>query len=110
MLRRALSNLLSNAIRHAVPGSTVNVELHKIESKVEISISNHGDTLTPELQARIFERFFRADASRYRVDAGAGLGLAITRSIVLAHRGEISVTSAAGITRFLIKIPGSGER
>lgn len=107
MLRRALSNLMSNAIRHALPGSTVRVELHTMENRVEISITNQGDTLTPELQSRIFERFFRVDASRYRVDAGAGLGLAITRSIVLAHRGDISVTSTAGITRFLIKIPSS---
>lgn len=110
MLRRALSNLMSNAIRHASPGSTIHVTLKAIQDKVEIKIINQGDTLTPDLLSRIFERFYRADASRYRVDEGAGLGLAITRSIVLAHRGEITATSEAGVTCFHVALPCNTER
>lgn len=110
MLRRALSNLMSNAIRHASPGSTIHVTLKAIQDKVEIKIINQGDTLTPDLLSRIFERFYRADASRYRVDEGAGLGLAITRSIVLAHRGEITATSEAGVTCFHMALPRDTAR
>lgn len=105
MLRRAISNLLSNAIRHATPQTAVRVDLSQTEDFTEIAISNQGETISPELLPRLFERFFRADASRYRVDEGAGLGLAITRSIVMAHRGEIIATSAAGVTTFHIRVP-----
>lgn len=109
MLRRALSNLMSNAIRHASPGSTINVTLKAMQEEVEIKVTNQGDILTPDILSRIFERFYRADASRYRVDEGAGLGLAITRSIVLAHRGEITATSEAGVTCFLVALPRNTE-
>lgn len=105
MLRRALSNLLSNAIRHASSGSTVNVTLKELQDRVEITVCNRGETLTADFLTRIFERFYRADASRYRVDEGAGLGLAITRSIVHAHHGQISASSAAGLTCFVMVIP-----
>lgn len=105
MLRRALSNLLSNAIRYATPGTGINVTLTQTPAEVTIRISNQGETLSPELLSRIFERFYRADASRFRVDEGAGLGLAITRSIVHAHKGNIFAQSVAGVTRFIITIP-----
>lgn len=105
MLRRAMSNLLSNAIRHATPASTVTVMLAQRPDEVEICVGNQGETLAAEMLERIFERFYRADASRYRVDEGAGLGLAITRTIIRAHQGEISATSEAGITSFHIVIP-----
>jgi two-component system heavy metal sensor histidine kinase CusS len=107
MLRRALSNLLSNAIRHATPGTVVRVDLLQSVDGTRISIHNQGETIAADILPRLFERFFRADASRYRIDEGAGLGLAITRSIVLAHQGDISATSANGMTAFRITFPGS---
>lgn len=107
MLRRALSNLLSNAIRHATPGTSVRVELSQSQTGTRICINNEGETIAPDILPRLFERFFRADASRYRIDEGAGLGLAITRSIVRAHQGDIFATSENGLTTFRIDFPVS---
>lgn len=105
MLRRALSNLLSNAIRHANSDSRIEVALSQDNALITLAITNTGDVIAPEVLSRIFERFYRADASRFRVDEGAGLGLAITRSIVKAHRGEILAQSTEGITRFVVSLP-----
>ena len=90
MLRRAISNVLSNAIRHSMAGSIIKVFLQKKNSQLICSIANQGDTITPEQLPRLFDRFYRADASRQRSEEGAGLGLAITRSIIEAHGGSIS--------------------
>lgn len=102
MIRRALSNLLSNAIRYAVRGSTVNVDIAQDEAAgaVVLGVVNCGPTIPPEHLPRIFDRFHRVDSARTRVSDGAGLGLSITRSIVLAHGGAISVTSQPEVTRF----------
>lgn len=105
MLRRALSNLLSNAIRHADPNSTVRVTLEADVSFVRIMVENTGASIAPEHLPRLFDRFFRADASRQRSSEGAGLGLAITQSIIKAHSGTISASSEAGVTRFMLTLP-----
>ncbi|MDD5028853.1 MAG: heavy metal sensor histidine kinase, partial [Rhodoferax sp.] len=105
MLRRAIANLLSNAIRHATPGSTVQVVLTNTTQTTSIRVTNRGDTLPPELLERIFDRFFRADPARARSSEGTGLGLAITRSIVLAHGGRITASSGDGITTLVIDLP-----
>lgn len=104
MLRRTLSNLLSNAVRHASPGTPVQVTLKAQQSGVAISVMNQGDPIAPELLERVFDRFFRVDPSRHRSDQGTGLGLAITRSIVTAHGGTIGATSSGGVTTFTIKL------
>jgi len=105
MLRRALGNLLSNAIRHATPGSTVQVTLSQDERNATVQVSNQGDTLAPEVLERIFDRFYRADPARARSAEGAGLGLAITRSIVQAHGGQIHAQSNHGLTQLTIELP-----
>lgn len=107
MIRRALSNLLSNAIRHSKVGSLIDVIIASERNEVRISIINDGDTIPASQLDRIFDRFFRADASRSRNEdgAGLGLGLAITRSIIEAHRGRVSATSARGRTCFAVTIP-----
>ena len=105
MLRRALGNLLSNAVRHATPGSSVRVLISTDVDQVLIAMENQGDTIAQEFLERVFDRFFRVDPSRHRASEGSGLGLAITRSIVLAHGGSIAVTSSAGLTRFTISLP-----
>jgi two-component system heavy metal sensor histidine kinase CusS len=104
MLRRAVGNLLSNAIRHAQGGSAIVVTLIQQTDVVSLSVENHGDTIAPDYLERVFDRFFRADAARQRSE-GTGLGLAITKSIVTAHAGQIQVQSAAGLTRFTITLP-----
>jgi two-component system heavy metal sensor histidine kinase CusS len=108
MLRRALSNLLSNAIRHTAAGGEIAVRLgESAHSGVEICVDNPGLPVPAAERERLFERFHRADPSRRREGEGAGLGLAITRSIVRAHGGTIDVDSSEGITRFTMRIPAS---
>jgi len=105
MLRRALGNLLSNAVRHSSADSTLCVRIRQQAKEVCIAMENSGETIPAEFLERVFDRFFRVDPSRQRSSEGTGLGLAITKSIVLAHGGTISVTSVAGITTFTIKLP-----
>ena len=107
MLRRALGNLLSNAVRHSEAGTTLRVHIDSKEDSVAIAIQNTGDTIASEYLERVFDRFFRVDPSRQRSSEGTGLGLAITRSIVLAHGGTIAVESAGGVTTFGIRLPSA---
>ena len=100
MLRRAFSNLLSNAIRYTPEGGTIKVSIRDERDIVRICIINPGPTIAPEHLPHLFERFYRPDASRHRNGEGAGLGLAIVKSIVHAHGGQISATSNNGITTF----------
>lgn len=106
MLRRALSNLLSNAIRHTPPGASVHVNLNVSETgETRISIANPGPTIRAEHLPRLFDRFYRIDRSRQQSDEGVGLGLAIVKSIVSAHDGRIDVVSDNGCTQFVITLP-----
>ena len=106
MLRRALSNLLSNALRYTPRAGTVRVCLFERDGVSRLTVENPGQTIPAFHLARLFERFYRADASRQQsTGEGTGLGLAITQAIVHAHQGEISVASEAGITRFEIQLP-----
>ncbi|MFZ4480855.1 MAG: heavy metal sensor histidine kinase [Rhodoferax sp.] len=105
MLRRALGNLLSNAVRHAASHSTLRVAISSSADKVAIAVENSGETIAPENLGRIFDRFFRVDPSRQRSSEGTGLGLAITRSIVIAHGGTITAVSNDRMTRFTIELP-----
>lgn len=107
MLRRALSNLLSNAIRHtpAHESITVNINHNTQERKCTIRISNPGETIPAEHLPYLFDRFYRTDSSRQRSSEGAGLGLAITQSIIQAHGGQIQVYSNQRLTSFEIFFP-----
>lgn len=104
MLRRALGNLLSNAIRHATPDTCVQVTLGQPSEEVMVTVENLGDTIAPEFLGRIFDRFFRVDPARQHGD-GTGLGLAIAKSIIMAHGGTILATSSGAVTKFTIKLP-----
>jgi len=129
-LHQVMANLLSNAGKHTPPGSTVSVALTADPPppagnslvtasvqrgvlpqgpRVELSITDDGPGIAPELLPELFERFTRGDTSRAR-DASAsgkstGLGLAIVDAVVAAHEGCISVTSRPGMTRFAIILP-----
>ena len=105
MLRRALSNVISNAIRHTPPGQTVRVFLQSDADKAILSVENPGQAIPEAHLPRLFDRFYRVDPSRQRKGDGAGLGLAIVKSIVTAHGGSISVTSTNEATRFRITLP-----
>lgn len=106
MLRRAISNLLSNALRHTPPRGRVEVLIESLPEAVSLRVENSGSSIAPELLPRLFDRFFRADKSRAHPDTdGAGLGLAITQAIVQAHGGQASVTSAEDRTCFTLRFP-----
>lgn len=106
MLRRAMGNLLSNAIKHTPQGATVRVRLDSTSSgAITISVENPGPAILSEHIPRLFDRFYRADASRQRGDDGVGLGLAIAKSIVDIHNGKIEVTSNDKSTQFRITLP-----
>lgn len=107
MLRRAIGNLFSNALRHTFPGGRVTIRLAKSDqdSACTVAVENTGDTIPPEHLPRLFDRFYRVDPSRQRDDEGAGLGLAITKSIIEAHGGQVSVRSAMGHTEFRLTLP-----
>ena len=109
MLRRALSNLLSNAIRHTPRGGEIGISIEASEGTakpVAIEVRNPGEPIPPDRLPLLFERFYRLDPSRARTGDGAGLGLAITRSIVDAHGGSIGITSTDGWTTVRIELPG----
>jgi two-component system heavy metal sensor histidine kinase CusS len=106
MLARALSNLLSNAIRHSPDGERVDVVVAHGRSGVTASVIDRGPGLSPAEASRVFERFYRADPSRARDSGGTGLGLAIAWSIVRMHGGDVSVKSEPGkLTVFTLSIP-----
>lgn len=106
MLRRAINNLLSNAVRHTPGGGQVTVRIEATDTgAVKLSVENTGETIPAEHLPRLFDRFYRADASRQRFSEGAGLGLAITRSILRAHGGSAEAFSRDGSTRFELIIP-----
>lgn len=106
MLRRAISNLLSNAMRHVPDGGRIVISVDPENSGgARIAVENTGEDIPPEHRPRLFDRFYRVDSSRLRNGAGAGLGLAIAKSIVDAHGGELAVSSAHGLTRFVITLP-----
>lgn len=115
MLRRAISNLLSNAIRHANPASRITLSVDSqppawldgqlFAPAVWFSIQNYGETIPLELQHRLFDRFFRADPARQRHSDGAGLGLALVKSIAQLHGGIVTVQSQAGVTRLVFSVP-----
>ncbi|ANQ86113.1 two component sensor kinase [Azoarcus olearius] len=105
MLRRALANLLSNALRHTPRGGTVEIVIDAGQATVTLAVRNPGETIAPEELPRIFERFHRASRERERHGEGAGLGLAITCSIVEVHGGRVTAESAAGLTTFRIELP-----
>ncbi len=104
MLRRALANLISNAIRHSPAGGSIHVRIAATDAGTTLEIENSGEPIAQEHLTRIFDRFYRADPSRHRSNEGAGLGLAITRSIVQAHGGEISVRCTADGVCFEIRL------
>lgn len=107
MLRRAIGNLLSNAMRHTPDQGRIDIALEAGEQGACVRIENTGDTIPAEHLPRLFDRFYRADPSRQHSGEGSGLGLAITRSIALAHDGDVSVSSRDGVTVFSLRLPAA---
>jgi two-component system OmpR family sensor kinase len=105
-LRRLLLNLVDNGIKYTPPGGTVEISLHPDEEWALLQVSDTGTGIAWEDQEKIFQRFYRGSAPRVRGESGAGLGLAIARSIAEAHGGRIQTESTVGQgSRFTIFLP-----
>ena len=109
MIRRAISNLLSNALRHTDPGGRIEIAIDSSEvatpRRVRLIVANSGETIPASQLPRLFDRFYRADPSRSGEGTNSGLGLAIVKSIAEAHGGDVGVESAAGTTSFILRLP-----
>jgi signal transduction histidine kinase len=107
---RVLNNLVANALRHVQPGGRVSVSAKPVAEGVQIEVTDDGPGIAPEDLPNIFERFYRGEKSRNRATGGAGLGLAIARGIVEAHKGQIGVESSPNQhTRFYFILPSQGS-
>lgn len=105
-LRQVLANLLSNARVHTPVGTRVTCEVARVGDRVLIQVSDNGPGIPPELQAKVFDRFIRGDASRARLNQGSsGLGLSIVHAIVEAHEGTIRLTSTDAGTTVTVSFP-----
>lgn len=102
LLRRALANLLANALRYGTVGSTVRIASARVDGMVELSVHNAGPAIGPEHLPHLFERFYRADAARSGGGSG-GLGLSIVQSIMQLHGGSVAVVSGADGTCFTLR-------
>ena len=105
MFRRAINNLLSNALRYTPEGQAITVSIREQESFFDLVIENPGKPIPEEHLSRLFDRFYRVDPSRQRKGEGSGIGLAIVKSIVEAHHGRVQVESDVRSTRFILSVP-----
>lgn len=104
-LRRALINLLHNAVQHTEAGQTIRVDIAGQTDHVSVGVANPGMQIASEHLPKLFERFYRVDASRANSGANHGLGLAIVKAIALMHGGSVFVHSRDGINTFGINLP-----
>lgn len=106
LIREAVTNILSNALRYTPSDGWVVAGISKTRSEVNIFVSDTGIGIAKEDIPRVFARFWRSDASRGRVSGGLGIGLALTKEIIDKHHGRISVESTLGKgTTFTLSIP-----
>ena len=109
-LHQVVSNLVANAVAHTPAGTAVDVSVRRAGDDVVLEVRDDGDGMAPDVAARVFERFYRADASRSRAAAstGSGLGLSIVAAIVAAHGGTVDVDTDVGAgTRFTVRLPAA---
>jgi len=105
LFRRALANLLSNAVRHAAPASEITFSAFSSPDGISVEVVNRGETITQQQQEKIFDRFYRVDPSRHNSAQSSGLGLAIVRSVMQLHQGNYWVKSEQGKTVFGLFFP-----
>lgn len=105
-MRQVVTNLVANALRHTPPGTPVEVAVGREAGFGVLEVRDHGPGIAPEQARKVFERFFRADASRQRTSGGSGLGLAIVAAIVASHAGQVGISpTAGGGATFAVRIP-----
>jgi len=100
LLRRALGNLLQNAIEHSSPGDEIAVAITREGEQVQVAVSNPGNEIEGRHLAHLFDRFYRVDSARRNPGGNHGLGLAIVKAIALMHRGSVFARSEQGRNTF----------
>lgn len=105
LLRRALANLIANAIQYADAGSMISLASAESSAGVSLSVENAGPAIPETQLPRLFDRFYRADAARRGSAQASGLGLSIVRTIMTLHHGQSEATRVSGITRFTLVFP-----
>ncbi|RKT76811.1 two-component system sensor histidine kinase SenX3 [Terracoccus luteus] len=112
LVTTAVTNLVGNAIAYSDRSTRVGVTVRRpVEGLVDIAVTDQGEGIAPDEQARIFERFYRVDAARSRATGGTGLGLAIVKHVVDNHGGQVSVWSQVGRgSTFTIELPCALEQ
>jgi two-component system heavy metal sensor histidine kinase CusS len=110
LIRRALANLMANALRYGSPAAEVIIRSVVREGGVEVSVHNQGPPIAAEHLPRLFERFYRCDPSRNQPDDSGGLGLAIVHSIMQLHGGRVTVDSRSSGTSFRLEFPAQNPR
>ncbi len=110
-VRQVLANLLGNALQHTPAGTPVEVRLGAQDEWLVVEVSDQGPGMSTEVAGRVFERFYRADASRTRASGGSGLGLAIVAALVEAHGGRLELDTAPGRgATFRVLLPITGPK
>ena len=109
-LGRVFNNLVANAFKYGNGASYIRITAHQKQDKVVVKVANDGTPIPEKAQSHLFERFYRAEASRSRATGGTGLGLAIVKSIVDLHHGQVTVTSDANETAFIVTLPLKQEQ
>ncbi len=104
-IQRVFDNLLRNAVIYSFYGTDIRIAVTEQDKNIVIKFTNHGDTIPKEKLERIFEQFYRLDASRSTSSGGAGLGLAIAKQIVELHHGTILAKSEDEIIEFEVTLP-----
>jgi two-component system, OmpR family, sensor kinase len=105
-LRQVLANLVGNAVQHTGSDVQVAVRLRREGDAAVLEVTDAGQGMPPDVAQRVFERFYRADASRTRASGGSGLGLSIVASLVQAHGGTIELETAPGRgSSFRVRLP-----
>lgn len=104
LVRRAISNLLGNAIRYASPGSTIDVRIEAEPAQIWLAVSNRGAGIDADALPHLFKRFYRAERSRHGSSEHHGLGLAIVAAIARMHGGETRARSSAGVTEIAFSV------
>jgi two-component system heavy metal sensor histidine kinase CusS len=105
LLRRALANLLANALRYGEAGTAITLAAGVTPSGIELSVHNLGAPIAAEHLLHLFERFYRCDPARHGPGESGGLGLAIVRSIMQLHGGSVRAESGPEGTRFVLTFP-----
>lgn len=103
LLKHVWINLLDNAVKFSPEYGAVEIKIEQDIEHLSVSITNSGETIPPERQSRIFNKFYQADESHF--SEGNGIGLAIVKRVVLLHNGNVSVESHDGFTTFTVRLP-----